>query len=96
MDINRNHLLLAGLVFLFLGLQFRTVETMVLTPEFTRFLGEQSGHRAIAAIETMESIVRQDIKVTPKTVVPPEWIGWCLLSLGGVLSLHSLSMRRPG
>ena len=30
-----------------------------------------------------------------KTVRPPEWIGWCLMSVGGVLILHSLAMPRP-
>jgi hypothetical protein len=31
-----------------------------------------------------------------KTIQPPEWIGWCLMSIGGVLILHSLAMRKPG
>jgi hypothetical protein len=30
-----------------------------------------------------------------KTVRPPEWLGWCFMSVGGVLILHSLAMPRP-
>jgi hypothetical protein len=30
------------------------------------------------------------------TVKPPEWLGWCLMSVGAVLALHSLSMPKPG
>jgi hypothetical protein len=33
----------------------------------------------------------------PKKVIqPPEWLGWCMMSIGGVLILHSLAMRKPG
>jgi hypothetical protein len=38
-----------------------------------------------------------DLGAGPKKVVqPPEWLGWCLMSIGGVLVLHSLAMRKPG
>jgi hypothetical protein len=31
-----------------------------------------------------------------KVLQPPEWLGWCLISVGAVLVLHSLAMNRPG
>ena len=40
MDITRNQYFLAGLVLLFLGLQFRLVESFVLTPEFTQITND--------------------------------------------------------
>jgi hypothetical protein len=27
---------------------------------------------------------------------PPVWLGYALMSVGGVLMLHSLAMKRPG
>ena len=30
-----------------------------------------------------------------KTVVPPDWIGWALVSLGSVLILHALALPKP-
>ena len=34
---------------------------------------------------------------TPRrTIHPPEWIGYALLSVGSVLVLHSLAMKKPG
>lgn len=95
MEINRNQWFLAGVVLLFLGAQFRMVDSLVLTPELTRFLAEQTGHPVATASQTMHSLVGVEGPAPPKTVRPPEWFGWALLSIGSVLILHSLSMRKP-
>ena len=31
-----------------------------------------------------------------KVLQPPEWLSWCLISVGAVLCLHSLAMPKPG
>ena len=31
-----------------------------------------------------------------KSLQPPEWLSWCLISVGAVLCLHSLAMPKPG
>jgi hypothetical protein len=31
-----------------------------------------------------------------REIKPPKWIGYSLLSVGGVLVLHALSMKKPG
>ena len=95
MEINRNQWFLAGAVLLFLGLQFRMVDSLVLTPELTQFLAEQRGHPVATASQTMHTFVGAEAPVAPKTVRPPEWFGWALLSIGSVLILHSLSMKKP-
>jgi hypothetical protein len=33
--------------------------------------------------------------VPRKTVRPPQWLGWLMLSAGGVLVMHSLAMPKP-
>jgi hypothetical protein len=96
MDINRNHFFLAGLVVLLLGIQFRMVESAVLTPRFTRLLAESSASSTLAAADSMSSLVGSSANVPPMTVRPPDWLGYCLLSLGSVLVLHALSMHKPG
>ena len=95
MDITRNQYFLAGLVLLLLGIEFRSVESVQLTPEFTRFLAERSGHPALAASDTLDSPAGAKTSVPPKTVAIPEWIGWCFLSIGAVLTLHSLAIQKP-
>ncbi len=91
----RNQYFLAGLVLLFLGVECRMIESITLTPEFTQFLAERTGH-PWAAVQSTASTVAPSVKPTfKKTFEPPEWIGWSLISMGAVLVLHSLAMRPP-
>ena len=95
MDVTRNQLYFVGLVLLFVGIQFRLIETITLTPEVTRFLAERTQHPAVAAVDAMDALVGSETPIPPKTFPPPDWLGWSLLSLGGVLVLHSLAMPKP-
>jgi hypothetical protein len=96
MDINRNQYFLAGLVLIFLGIQFHMVDTIVLTPECTRLLGEADNHPAVAASNLLGPLVGAENQVAPKTIRHPEALSWGLLSAGAVLVLHSLAMKKPG
>lgn len=92
MELNRNQFFFMGMVVLLLGLQFRWVRSYELTPEATRFLAEQTASADPAAMS-----LAADIGSPAKKVIePPEWLGWCLLSVGSVLILHSLGMKKPG
>ena len=95
MDITRSQFFFAGLVLLFLGIQFRMIDTVTLTPEFTRFLAERTKHPAVATINTMDALAGTETPVPPKTFPPPDWLGWSLVSMGSVLVLHSLAMPKP-
>jgi len=94
MELNRNQWLLAGLVLLLLGLQFRMVDSFVLTPELTTFLADHASGPVAAASQTMGVFMTVE-PLAAKTVRPPEWIGWSLLSIGAVFVLHAMSMRKP-
>jgi hypothetical protein len=96
MDINRNQYFLAGLVLIFLGIQFQRIDTLVLTPECTRLLGEGNNHPAVAASNLLAPLVGAESQIAPKTIRPPEALSWGLLSAGAVLVLHSLAMKKPG
>lgn len=96
MDITRNQYFLAGLVLIFLGLEFRAIESMQLTQEFTQFLARRVNHPAVATTDTVDSVLGTNTKLPPKTITPPEWVGYSFLSLGAVLVLHSLAMPKPG
>jgi hypothetical protein len=82
---------LAGIIVLLLGLQFRMVESVVLTEQATKFVAEKFESGDLAT--TAPNWFAQALPVK-KTVTPPKWLGWSLLSIGGVLVLHSLAMRR--
>ncbi len=95
MDISRNQYFLAGLVLLFLGIQFRMINTITLTPEFTQLLAERTGHPLAAVNAAAPAATTSAEPVLKKTFRPPDWLGWSLISAGSVLILHSLAMRRP-
>lgn len=99
MDLNRNQFFFAGVLILLIGLQLRLVQSYVLTPEATRILAKQ----AVAAnsgptpprLAFAASGGSPLLPSARKVIRPPEWLGWCLLSVGSVLILHSLAMRKP-
>lgn len=95
MEINRNQYFMAGLVLLFLGIEFRLIDSLVLTPECTKFLAERTNHPAVAASNTLDALVGTEAKFPAKTVQLPEYVGWGLTSLGAVLVLHALAMPKP-
>ncbi len=92
MEINRNQYFLAGLVVLFLGLQLRAVETLVLNERASKFLADRIPALAAAGDNFMASAG----PVPKRTVRMPTWLGYAVISIGAVLILHSLAMKRPG
>jgi hypothetical protein len=97
MDITRNQYFLVGLLILFLGVELLSVESFTLTPEFTMFLAKQTNHPIAALNAATESFLPSaSSAIPPKTLIPPEWIGWSLVSFGSVLVLHSWAMKKPG
>lgn len=92
MEINRNQYFLAGLVVLFLGLQIRSVESYVLNERSSKFLAER-----IPALASADETLMPAAGPSPrKSVHPPTWLGYAVISVGAVLILHSLAMKRPG
>ena len=95
-EINRNQYLFIAILLMLIGFQLRTVSSYVLTPEATRFLAQ----RAMASNDPAGALVGDTPKVPanlpPKVVYPPDWLGWCLISVGAVLFFHSLTLKRPG
>ena len=96
MDITRNQYFFAGLLSILLGVQFRLVESFELTPNFTQFLAERTGHPLASVNEATQTLTQSDKAMARKVVRPPDWIGWSMISIGSVLILHSWGMKKPG
>jgi len=94
MDVSRNQFFFAGLLCLLIGGQFRMVESAELTPQFTQFLAERTGHPLAPINAAAQNFTQSDKPPAKKTVRPPDWLGWSLISLGCVLVLHSLAMKK--
>ncbi len=104
MEMNRNQWFMVGLIVFLIGLQLRAVSSYQLNEAATRFLVERARKSAPADNSVTSQATLFDFNNTTATPAPmasrrviqlPEWSGWCLMSLGSVMILHSLAMRRP-
>jgi uncharacterized membrane protein len=97
MELNRHHYLGIGMVLLLLGLQLRYVDSFQLNEATTKALAKRMKKEATVMHSPLAAIFGQAHPEAVKTVVrPPKWIGWSLVSIGGVLVFQSLGMRKPG
>lgn len=96
MELNRNHYLGIGMILLLLGLQFRFVDSFQLTEATTKALAKRMKKDSVVMQGPLATIFGQtNPDAVRKTVHPPKWIGWALISIGGVLVFQSLGMRKP-
>lgn len=91
MELNRNQFFLIGLLLLFIGIEFRLVQTFVLNEKATKVVSGQSANEGNSG----RILPMAGPSAPRKSLTPPEWIGWLLASLGAVTILHSLAMPRP-
>ena len=96
MDLNRNQFFFLGLVVLFIGLQVRVVSSYTLNPKATKFLADRTGHAQQSTAAGFFALTSGTSAAPRKVLQPPEWLGWCLISVGAVLVLHSFALQKPG
>lgn len=88
--MKRQHLLLVGLLLFFAGVQLRLVDSFTLNEKSSRF---------IAAQVVRGSPVQQQMMWASgsgrKVVQPPRWLGLALMSVGSVMALKGISVRKP-
>ena len=93
MELNRNQFFFLGLILLLMGAQFRMVGSYLLTEDTTQLLAERVS--ATTGDEQYASFSNSLGSASQREIHPPEWLGWCLISVGAVLVLQSLAMKRP-
>ena len=99
MEFNRNQYLLAGLVVFMLGIQLRVVDGFVLNERATHFLHQrvqQFKNQQFASASDSPSLLASTPLTPNHRLHPPKWLGWSLVSLGSVLVLYSLVLKKPG
>lgn len=94
MQFNRNQWFLAGIVILLLGIQLRYVETFVLNERTTQFLAQRMKDADFVASNDVGTSLAATTPVAKKPITPPRWLGWSFVSIGSVVLLHSLAMKK--
>jgi len=95
LDINRNQFFLAGVLVLLLGIQFRMVDSFVLNQKFAKMITKKQNRPVATASFSIQALLPANKPAPSRTVRPPDWLGYSLLSIGAVLVLHSMAMRKP-
>ena len=95
MEFNRNHYFMMGLVLLFIGIELRVVDSFILNERSSKFLTEKFGTQTEQTVAPL-MMMATGPSGQRRVVRPPQWLGWCIISVGSVLILHSLAMKRPG
>lgn len=96
LELNRDHYLMIGVVLLLAGVQLRYVDTYVLNEKTSEFLAKQLGSEKDGAVAQGYFFLAPEQATIPKrSLQPPPWLGWSLLSIGAVLTLHSLALKKP-
>ena len=99
MEFNRNQFFMAGMLILLLGVQFRSVDTLVLNERTTQFLAQRMQawkQPQMASTGDFSTSLAASGPIGNHRLQPPKWLGWALVSVGSVLVLHSLSLKKPG
>lgn len=93
MELDRNRYFMIGVVLFLLGIQFRMVDSFVLNESTTKVL-----HRFVTKTEIAETNAATNMYVElgapKKTIKPPKWLAFVLLTSGGVMALHALVLPR--
>lgn len=94
MELNRNHYFVIGVVLILIGVQVRMVDTYVLNQAASERLIPKP-ERTLANDLSFTNLVSNTTDVR-KTITPAPWIGWLVISVGAVLTLHALAMPKAG
>ena len=94
MNLNRHKLFIWGALLLFFGLQCHYFEGFVLTEKASKFYYSRIEKKA--KVEKPKSPFLKDAPeiVQRKTIKPPDWLGRCLMSVGGVLLFQAIWLRK--
>ena len=96
MEFNRNQFFMAGMLVMLLGAQFRAVDTFVLNERTTQVLAQRIQAWKQPQMASTGPMLAASGPVGNYRAAPPKWLGWALVSVGSVLILHSLSLKKPG
>jgi hypothetical protein len=95
LDLNRDHYMIVGVVLLLVGVQFRYVDTYVLNEKASEFIAaRQSDEQGLVAQQTF-AWFPASTTTRLRDWRPPSWLGWAGISIGAVLILHSLALKKP-
>lgn len=94
-EFDRNRYFMIGVLLFLLGIQFRMVESFVLNEPSTRVLARLTKGSQYATAGDIGTQMYLNMHPSPKKQLkPPTWLGWALLTSGGVICLHAMVLPK--
>ena len=87
--LSRETCLVLGVVILLVGLEFMTIQHLVLTKETTLFLARQTNHPQLASAETLEQLTGSVEHVPPLNINIWQWFGRVIALAGVVMVIRN-------
>ena len=84
-----------GLVILFIGIQFRLVESITLTPSANERVARLHSPDKVERVDNAKKIIPV-VDIPRKPITPPEWFGWMMITCGSVSFFHALMLPKDG
>ena len=94
MELNRTKLFMIGVFALLIGIQFRMVDTYVLNKDATQFIQSRVNRVDASAAVAARNWLPGPAAPPLQRWSPPKQLGWALMSVGGVLVLYTLAIKR--
>ncbi len=96
MTFNRNRFCLIGILLLLLGLQFRLVHSVVLNETSTKALSKITKNTQLASQDAATNLFMSTVETPKARIETPRWLGWILMTAGGISFLHALALPPAG
>lgn len=94
MEFDRNRYFMFGIILFLLGMQFRMIDSFVLNESSTRALHRFAKRSQMVSNNPATNMYMSVAPSPKKMVIPPQWFGWVLLTVGGVVCLHAMVLPR--
>ncbi len=94
MEFDRNRYFMFGVLIFLIGIQFRMIDSFVLNESSTRALHRIAKNSQMANSNVATNVYMNVAPSPKKSVKPPNWLGWALLTVGGVMSLHAMVLPK--
>ena len=94
-EFDRNRYFMIGLLLLMFGIQFRMIQSFVLNETSTRVLARMARNSQTPSQDIGTTMFMNVYPEPKKRIKPPSWLGWALLTAGGVICLHAMILPKP-
>lgn len=94
MSMYRNRYFLAGILLILVGIQFRMVDSFVLSESAIRALARVNKNVTVADNSSTNSLLASVYPIPTKRIQPPRWLGLAMIAVGSIVACHAIAIPK--